>query len=283
MATVYEVITDRIIEQLEKGVVPWRKPWTNGEPANLVSKKAYRGINAIMLNCAPFSSPYWVTFNQAKQLGGSVRKGAKGWPVVFWIFPTDKQKAEAKAEGRSMPKPTPRYSTVFNLDQCDDITAPASTRTPESDRIAAAEAIVANMPKRPAMTTHANAWYRPDTDTVGMPAFCSFESAERFYATLFHELTHSTGHTSRLDRAGITGTIQFGSETYAQEELVAEMGAAMLCATTGIDNVVEHNAAYVANWLKALKNDRRMVIFAAAQAQKAADYIRGQLAAESVA
>lgn len=275
--TVYDIITERIIEQLEQGTVPWRKPWTTGTARNLVSKKAYRGVNVFVLASAPFASPFWLTFKQAKELGGSVKAGEKGYPVIFWSFPTEEQKAEALANGRER-GPIVRYYTVFNVEQCDGIEAPADMTPTLSDaeRIAEAERIVAEMPNRPATEPSGSAWYRASTDTVGMPPFSSFDKPESFYSTLFHELAHATGHASRLGRDGIAEVTHFGSTTYAKEELVAEMGAAMLCGAIGIEAVtIEQNAAYVANWLTKLRNDHRLVVVAAAQAQKAADYIRG--------
>ena len=281
MASVYEIVTDRIISQLEAGVIPWRRPWVAGEPMNFVSKKAYRGINAIVLGMSDFASPYWVTFKQAKDLGGSVRKGQKGSPVMFWKFPKRADVEAAKAKGEKVPAPIVRYYTVFNVAQCDSLEVPAATVRADNERIAAAEAIVASMPNRPALTTDTAAWYRPATDTVGMPALASFESTERFYSTLFHELVHATGNASRIGREGVTNATAFGSEPYAQEELVAELGAAMLSAVAGIENAtVDQSAAYVAGWLKALKNDRRMIVYAAQQAQRAADFIRGLAASD---
>lgn len=274
-SSVYDIITGRIIEQLEAGTVPWRKPWTSGAPRNMVSGKEYRGINAFLLSCAPFKSPCWLTFKQAAAGGGSVRKGEKGYPVFFWSFPTEEQKAEAKAAGRER-APIVRYYTVFNVEQCDGLKTPEDIKSlSQAERVASAEALVDGMPKRPSLQRSEAAWYSLSTDTVGMPAFEAFESAAHFYSTLFHELTHSTGHEARLDRDGIQETTYFGSSTYAKEELVAEMGAAMLCGVVGLDVIIEHNASYIANWLQKLRNDRRLVIQAASQAQKAADYIRG--------
>lgn len=283
MASVYEIVTDRIISQLEQGVIPWRKPWVNGEPMNLVSKKAYRGINAIVLAMSDFASPFWVTFNQAKDLGGSVRKGEKGTPVMFWKFPKRADVEAAKAKGEKVPAPIVRYYTVFNVTQCEGLDVPAAAVRTNNERIAAAEAVVASMPNRPALVTDANAWFNPMTDTVGMPPLASFENAERYYSTLFHELVHSTGHASRIGREGVVKATSFGSEPYAQEELVAEIGAAMLSAVAGIETAtVDQSAAYVAGWLKALKNDRRMVVFGASQAQRAADFIRGLAVSDEI-
>lgn len=284
MASVYEIITDRIVAQLESGVVPWHRPWANAEPPmNLASGKPYRGINVFLLMSAGYASPYWLTYKQAQERGGNVKKGEKGCPVIFWSFPSEQDKERLAREGKHA-APIVRYYTVFNVTQCENIAAPSVTddRT-QLERIAAAETLVASVPNAPAYVDADAAWYRPSTDELGMPLFERFESAERYYATLFHELTHSTGHEKRLGRDAVKGEAHmFGSPTYAQEELVAEMGAAMLCGVTGIENAtIDQSASYIAGWLKALKNDQRMVIFAAAQAQKAADYLRGLVPAQA--
>ncbi len=280
MATPYDVITDRIMTQLEAGTVPWRKPWSaGGFPRNLVSRREYRGVNVFLLSCAPYESPYWLTYRQAQELGGHVRKGEHGWPIVFW-----KWLEREDEDGEAKRVPLLRYYTGFNLTQCEGIPAekvPATTKTPPLDfqPIAACEAVVQAMPSPPRLQHgFGQAAYSPPDDTVKMPSPERFTSAEHYYATLFHELTHSTGHKSRLARPGIADSVAaFGSPVYSREELVAEMGAAFLCGRTGIDTapVTENHAAYVAGWLRALKADSKLVVMAAAQAQKAADFILG--------
>lgn len=284
--SVYEVITDRIIKQLETGAVPWRKPWrgTGSEPASLISRKAYRGVNAFTLSCSSYPTPYWLTFRQCMALGGHVRKGEHGWPVIFWKFWDEEQPKDA---AKKRP-PLLRYYTVFNVAQCDGIPADKLPAAPALQPrafqpIAACEAVVAGLPaNRPAMRHgFAGAFYRPADDLVAMPDRGDFESAEAYYATLFHELAHGTGHASRLNRPAITSTIRFGSPTYSKEELVAEMGAAFVCGHCGIDSapLTEQHAAYVASWLARLKEDSRLVVMAAAAAQKAADWILGRIEA----
>jgi len=201
-----------------------------------------------------------------------VRRGEHGSKVVFWKI--DKYETE-DADGQTVAKTSAilRYYTVFNVEQCEGITASASDKV--INPIEECERIVAGMPNPPAMV-QAGAWYRPATDTVGMPSRQAFGSAEEYYSTLFHELTHSTGHPSRIGREGIEKLNTFGSESYSKEELVAEMGAAMLAGIAGIERkTLSNSAAYLQSWIDVLKSDSRMVVFAASQAQKAADYIQG--------
>ena len=274
---VYQIITDRLIAILEAGTVPWRKPWNHGSkggPLNLVSRKHYQGINCFLLACSSFGSPYWLTYRQARDLGGHVRKEEKGSPVIFWkIY----EKEDTNAEDGKKRLPILRYYTVFNVEQCECITAPKPDLTTwhEHDPIDAAERIILSMPNRPTVDIGGvRACYSPLRDHVQVPELFRYEKAEEYYSTFFHELAHATGHESRLNREGITGKHFFGDSVYSREELVAEMTAAFLCGHTGIENVTIHNsAAYLQSWMKALRGDKRLAIIAAAQAQKAADYI----------
>jgi antirestriction protein ArdC len=280
--SVYEIVTSRIIAELEAGVIPWRKPWQTEAPKNLSSGKAYRGVNVFLLGLRGFDSPWWMTYQQALNRGGHVRKGEKGTTVVFWKW-NPREVEDAEGEKHKENAPILRYYTVFNVAQCEGIAAPAASRPPVNP-IEAAEALTAGMPNAPQRTQADHAAYRPSTDTVLMPAMQSFESAESFYSILFHELTHATGHASRLARPHIMEVAYFGSEDYSREELVAEMGASMLCAVAGIDSrTVSNSAAYIQSWLRVLKGDSRLVVVAAAQAQKAADYILGKSAADAEA
>lgn len=276
---VYERITNRVIEQLEAGVVPWHKPW-NGQtsaPRNLISDKAYRGINLFLLACSDYASPYWLTFKQAQQIGGSVRKGETSTPIIFWQW-LERENAET---GKTEKIPLLRHYNVFNAEQCDlpDEKRPALPveTTHEFSPIAICETVVAGMPQRPELRHEGTQpSYQPATDRVRMPRPELFEGAEEYYGTLFHELTHSTGHPQRLNREGINQVAAFGSATYSKEELVAEMGAAFLCGHCGIDvATLDNSTAYIASWLRVLKSDKRLVIHAAAAAQKAADFILG--------
>lgn len=277
---VYKVITDRITQQLEKGVIPWRKPWANiGAPKNLVSKKVYRGVNMFILMAAGHHSPWWLSFKQVKDLGGRVKAGEKGWPVVFWRR-ISKDEVDATGEKTEKSFMILRYYTVFNVDQTTGlegkIPQPAVLR--DSNPIEECEKIIAGMPNRPEIKPDGRrAFYSLTDDYVGMPARTQFESDQAYYKVLFHELTHSTGAEKRLGRfKGDVSQGVFGSDSYSQEELVAEMGAAFLCGAAGIEMEADmtNSVAYIQNWLERLKGDSKLVVMAAAQAQKAADYIR---------
>ena len=277
---VYEIITDRIVSQLEAGTAAWHKPWngTQFHPRNLVSNRVYRGINPFLLACCKYESPYWLTFKQAKQLGGSVKKGEKSMPVVFWKW----NEVEDAENGKPKQVPILRYYNVFNLAQCElpeEKQPPAlEVETHEFSPIDACESLVREMPKAPAIKHDTvSACYRPSIDEVHMPPAERFENPAEYYSTLFHELTHATGHESRLHREGICEVAQFGSRTYSKEELIAEMGAAFLCGHCGIeDTTLDNSAAYIQGWLKKLRGDSRLVVHAAAAAQKAADFILGR-------
>lgn len=285
---VYQIVTDRILALLEQGTIPWQKPWGSAQggiaPTNFVSKRPYRGMNVFLLSCSGFGCPYWVSFKQAKELGGSIRKGEHGFPVIFW------QRKERKDDDGNLiyenGKPTfymvLRYYTVFNLEQTEGI----KWEKPEPvsgdfGTIAACERIVENMPQRPAIRHKGDgAYYSPMLDLVNMPPRESFTSGEAYYSTLFHELVHATGHASRLNRKGVSNEVEanrsFGSGDYGREELVAEMGAAFLCGASGIINQsINNSAAYLKSWIKTIKEDNKIVVIAAAQAQKAADFILG--------
>lgn len=285
---VYEIITERIVAMLDRGVVPWRKAWTTGGatdwPVNISGRK-YRGINVWLLWAARagggYGSNVWLTYKQAQKHGGKVRPGEHGTPVIFWkrILIDD----EANP-GEKKWIPLLRYFTAFNLDQTDGVKLPkkfetADVRPTNFDPIAEAESIVEQMPNRPGITRDYpsdRAYYQPAFDKVVVPMPEQFGAAEEFYATLFHELGHSTGHESRCKRPGILEFDHFGSDKYAREELVAEMTSAYLLATAGIEApVIENTAAYIASWKSRLTDDPKAIVIAAAQAQKAADYILG--------
>lgn len=274
---VYEIVTARIIESLNNGVVPWRKPWNVDMPKNLVSGKDYRGVNVLLLQSTPYSSPWWLTYNQARNLRGFVRKGEKGMPVVFW-----------KIWERETPNGTEksfllRYYTVFNAEQCQGIKVPPTMPRAAFDPIEECERIVHSYANPPRIEHGGNrACYTPALDRIDMPLRESFESAAEYYSTLFHELAHSTGIASRLKRKGVTDPLRFGDHAYAKEELVAECGAAFLAAHAGIEKAtLPNSAAYIQSWIRRLRSEPRWIVDAAAQASKAADLIMGKVGAGS--
>ncbi|NTW87742.1 MAG: DUF1738 domain-containing protein [Desulfobulbaceae bacterium] len=270
---VYEIITEQVLEIMSQGVIPWKKPW-NARSAhrNLITGKQYRGINVFILSCTGFSSPWWLSFKQAKEKGGMVRKGEKGRQIVFWK-PFLTQDTET---GKDKKVFMLRYYTVFNLDQIEGVEAPQESETIELEPIAEAERIVSEMQNRPTIEEAGGnkACYYPGKDSVQMPFFQDFDESEKYYSVLFHELGHSTGHVSRLARKEVQVCSRFGSEDYSKEELVAEMTAAFICGESGIlPATVENSAEYLQSWSAKLKDDKKMVINAAAAAQRAADYI----------
>jgi antirestriction protein ArdC len=279
MPSVYEIVTEKIIKQLESGVAPWRRPWTCQTPANLITQKEYRGLNVLTLASQGFPSRFWLTFNQATKLGGRIRKGEKSSPVIFWNI-GDERETTAQDGAKETSRPfLLRYYSVFNLWQAEDIDIPASllqeTRT--NNPIETCEQLVTKMPNPPAFEQSDKAWYSPSNDVVGMPARGLFHSSEEYYATEFHELAHSTGHPKRLHRENFDNPVSFGSESYSKEELIAEMTAAMLCGITGIEQrILDNSAAYLNTWIARLKSDSRLLVSAASQAQKAADFIQGK-------
>ena len=280
MSTAYEIVTESIIKQLESGVAPWRKPWRTGMPASFVSKKEYRGINIFLLASQGYGSQFWLTYRQAQALGGNVKEGERGTKVVFWKIRELHQENAETGEIENRKSILLRYYIVFNIEQCEGIKSPEPVRV--INPMEQCEHIVNSMPNPPSFEQDSRAFYRPSTDTVGMPARSAFDSAERYYSTLFHELTHSTGHPTRVGREGIMNHNPFGSEDYSKEELVAEMGAAMLCGVAGIEShTLENSAAYLQTWINRLRSDSRLIVSAASQSQKAADYILARTATES--
>jgi len=275
-SSVYEIVTARILEQLEKGVVPWRKPWRAETPCNLISGKPYRGLNVFLLASQGYGSRYWLTYQQATKLGGHVRRGEHSTLVTFWHIGEEKTCTGQDGSIEKTQLFLLRYYNVFNLEQTEGIDIPRVSSSPAMAPIDRCEAIVAGMPNPPRREQSDRAWYRPSTDTVGIPALGLFNSSEEYYSTLFHELTHSTGHASRIGREGIEQLYAFGDDSYSREELVAEMGAAMLSGACGIQTTFENSAAYLQSWIMRLRSDSRLLISAASAAQKAADFIQSQ-------
>jgi antirestriction protein ArdC len=270
----YDRITERIVSLLSQGTVPWHKPWhvQTGLPRNLITQKPYRGINVFLLMAMNYESPNWLTLRQANALGGQIKPGEKSCPVVFWK-PMKVQDKETREEKKI---PFLRLYHVFNVSQCTGL-----KNIPPADESAFIQTLpaelVANMPQRPVIKHGmAMASYSPVSDVVNMPDRARFQSEDHYHATLFHELVHSTGHEKRLKRASIMERNGYGSNPYAKEELIAEMGSAFLCGHAGIvDRTIDSSAAYLEGWLKSLKDDKTLIVQAAAQAQRAADFILG--------
>jgi antirestriction protein ArdC len=281
MPSVHEIITEKIIKQLESGVAPWRKPWTSQTPANLITQKDYRGLNVFTLASQGFPSRFWLTFNQATQLGGRIRRGERSSSVIFWNVGEEQETTTQDGTKETSRPFLLRYYSVCNLSQTEGIDIPASLlqETRSNDPIETCEQIVTNMSNPPAFEQSDIAWYSPSNDVVGLPARGLFHSSEEYYATAFHEMAHSTGHAKRLHRESFDNPVSFGSESYSKEELTAEMTAAMLCGIAGIEQkTLENSAAYLKTWIARLKSDSRLLVSAASQAQKAADFIQGKLA-----
>jgi antirestriction protein ArdC len=281
---VYDMVTERIIELLDKGTVPWHQPWNAelGMPRSLSTGKLYRGINIWLLGCSQHGSPWWGTYKQVHERDAQVRKGERSTLVVFWKRTDRKVADEATGEETDRSGFILRYYKVFNAEQCDGLQVPElpGSDIHEHEPIDAAEAIVdgyIKADKAPRLEYGGDrACYSPSLDILGMPQRQAFETGEAFYSTLFHEMTHSTGHETRLARKDLLEFHSFGDPSYSREELVAEMGASMLSGLAGIDQVtLPSSAAYLSHWTSVLKGDSRLVVSAAAQAQRAADWITG--------
>ena len=284
---IYAEVTNRIITQLEQGVIPWKSPYFSkvGFPRNFATGNPYHGINVFLLGSLRYTSPFFLTFIQAKELGGHIRKGEHGSLVVKYGTYMKESEGTASAEASEEHRKYLKAYTVFHASQVEGIAFPEAENVPELPANAAcdrARAMVAGMPKAPAIHSGtAIPCYRRSSDSVHMPERRFFTSEEAFFSTLFHELTHATGSQERLARKSLLESKGIDAEgearkVYAEEELVAEMGASFLCAHAGIiEAELENSAAYLQGWIDALKSKdaKGWIIRAASQAQKAADYI----------
>ncbi len=280
-SSLYEIVTAKVIESLKKGTVPWRKPWNVNTllPCNATTNRPYRGVNILLLGLSPFADHRWLTFKQAQELGGKVKQGERSTMVVFWKFPERKQ-SEDDEDSWKQNAPILRYFNVFNVEQVEGIEVapiPIQGNLTDEHRIGRADALVCSMPNPPFIEERGQqAWYHPESDMVRIPKVSSFSSIDEYYSTLFHELGHSTGHEKRLKRSGVAGKVHFGSEEYSREELVAELTSSFCCATVALDNSIHDNSvAYINSWMNSLRSDPKALVIAAAQAQKATDYIKG--------
>lgn len=291
---VYQQVTDRIIAQLEQGVAPWVRPWAaGGLHRSGRTGRVYRGINQVLLAMQAVAEGYgdnrWITFKQAKDLGGHVRKGERGTPIVFWKF-GEVQVTDAAGEPVTDASGEPvterklrftRFFTVFNVEQCDGLD---TDQLPSTEREGARGADLLAEADRYIEATGATirhggdrAFYSLTHDAITLPERDRFHSTAGYYSTAFHELTHWTGHDSRCAR---TFGERFGDSAYAAEELVAEMGSAFLCAAHGIEGSLQH-PEYIGHWLAVLKADKTAIFTAASKAQQAVDHLDGLAAAET--
>ena len=300
---VYDRVTERVTDLLAQGVAPWQKPWQAhvGPPRNGATGRYYRGLNVFMLSHAGHDSPYWFTPRQVNAMDAHIRRGERvDWVHFFkpWFPPAKDEPGERLLPGdddeirAQRPIFLMKAYRVVNLDQCEGpgveifrAEHPQGERDErDNDPIAACEAIVDGMPQRPGIRVSGDrAFYSVQTDAVTVPRREAFLSSEHYYATLFHELTHATGHPSRLNRKTIVDAQPFGTPSYSREELIAEMGAAFLCALAGIDDpTIDNTASYLQGWLNCLKADVKAVVMAGAQAQKAVDFVMGSAGVEQV-
>jgi len=273
---IYSEVTTRIIAQMEEGVIPWQKPWVaNGKAISRSTGKPYSLLNQMLLG----HPGEYLTFKQCQEAGGKVKKGEKSSMVVFWKF----IEQEDEETGEKKEVPFLRYYNVFHIDQCEGITAKHTTETAFPDGAATLEAaqeiIYDYLGREGVKLSHKEgdrAFYRPATDEVVLPIRKQFISTAEYYSTVFHELTHSTGHPKRLNR--LSKPSFFGTEDYSKEELVAEIGAAALVNHVGLETTssLRNNAAYLQNWLKVLKDDKRFIVSAAGRAEKAVNLILNQ-------
>lgn len=297
-ANAYARVTRVILDALRQGTIPWRRTWATDAPQSVRGHR-YRGINALVTTLvameAGYDDPRWITYRHAKERGGHVRKGEKSTSVIYWTWIKRRGAGQGSApsethgeagEGARETFAIAKIYRVFNVAQCDGLDlAPWDAQRPERSPIEACEALVRRYRGGAPRIVRASApSYEPATDRVRMPPLRAFESAEAYHAALFHELVHSTGHATRLARKGVTDLDAFGSHQYAKEELIAELGAAFLCARAGIESATRDSAAsYLAHWLGVLEADPSILVGAAQHAQHAVDWIADEQAAEASA
>ena len=270
---IYAEITNRIISEMETGVIPWKKPWVaSGGCVSYATGKPYSLLNQMLLG----RPGEYATYQQVQAAGGYVRRGEKAHMVVFWKFlqKEDEETVEVKEI------PFLRYYNVFHIDQCEGLKAKHSKPLPQgAEADQKAEAIICGYLKSSGVRmTHQQgdrAFYRPSDDTITLPLLAQFHETSEYYSTAFHELIHSTGHSKRLSR--LDKTAFFGSEAYSKEELIAEIGASALVNLAGLETAASfrNNAAYVQNWLQVLKSDKRFIVSASGKAEKAVALILG--------
>ena len=270
MKDVFQVVTDRILSQLQKGIIPWRRTWSSNEPTSYQTNKAYQGINALILQDA-YESPYWLTFRQCQKLGGSVRAGEHGSPIVF-VDSYPREETQADGTVLTSYRRFLKYYTVFNWEQTKGLPEKVPVGR-DNTTIPQAEEVLRR--RNPIILYHASQpHFSPHEDALYMPGLDQFEDSAFYYSAAFHELIHWTGGRARLARAEIINYSR-EKEYRAREELTAEIGAAFLCKTCAIDNqeTLKDSTAYIQSWLKVFKGDNRIIMQASKQARIAAEYI----------
>ncbi len=272
-------MNDRILAALEQGIIPWKRPWTGRLSTNYDTGKEYRGVNILALGIAEmvrgYSNPYWMTFRQAQKHSGHIKRGEK---ATYIVFSEKKVKEVQKEDGTKEERVFHfvRSFPVFNWEQTEGVPKKdgVAALDPDRDLIEVCNSIMSGMPNPPAYReSGSSAYYVPKEDLVNLPSIGTFRTTEGYAATKFHEYGHATGHESRLNRPGIMTIAAFGGEDYSFEELVAELTSAYLCARNGIDNTLENSSAYIQHWLKALKDDKTMLMKASGKATAAVEYI----------
>ena len=270
---IYREVTDRIIAEMETGLIPWQKPWVaSGSCVSYATGKPYSLLNQMLLG----RPGEYATFKQVQQAGGYVRKGAKAQMVVFWKW--IEQEDEETGERKEIP--LLRYYNVFHIDQCEGLKAKHTKPLPNTANAnQTAERIICDYLKASGVRLNHEegdrAFYRPSTDSITLPHMAQFSATAEYYSTAFHELTHSTGHAKRLNR--LDSTAYFGSEAYSKEELIAEIGASALVNVAGLETAksFRNSTAYIQNWLSVLRNDKRFIVSASGKAEKAVHMILG--------
>ncbi len=277
MSTIKEDITALLIKELEAGNAPWRKGWNGGmAPTSLATGNPYQGINTLILSIlgGSYSRPLWLTFKQAQALGGSVKKGEKSVRIVYAAQKSTEATETEEASSFFFYK----WFNVFNLDQCEGIELPEKYKIDREpvQTLDAINALWNGYTNRPEMyyAEQGSAFYDRIADAITLPTLTQFKSAEEHAYTFAHEMIHSTGHESRINRwTGKDKPGKFGCESYAKEELVAEIGACMMLASAGVDFDLPNSGAYLRSWIKALNDDKSLIFKASAKAQAAANYI----------
>lgn len=283
MNQVYKIVTDRIISEMENGRIPWIKTWSGVDPSNVISGKPYKGINKLMLGFAStqYGNGWFLTPKQANDLGGKIKNGEKASMGVFWKIYNSRIKSDIENDEIEQIEKrfVLRYYNLFNISQCENLKLPehCNTTTTKLTTQKPNDIYRSYIQREQIVEGYGKPSYSPSQDIIRMPNIDQFTNENAFFATAFHETIHSTGHIKRLARFDIKNIAHFGSETYSKEELVAEIGSSFLCEYSGIANAMteQNNIGYLQSWIQVLKNDPKMIIFAASKAEKATEYIIG--------